>query len=145
MAKLGKKVAICGKNNSISAITRLMEMGIEPYLISSSLLACLAQRLLRINCPECVIHYFASEGELKELGIDEDKKTRLFKGKGCSACFDSGFKGRTGIFELLKIDEDLRSLILQNQSLDTFQAHQVQGRCDDGSGDSQSGYITHRS
>jgi type IV pilus assembly protein PilB len=110
-------------NDSVSAITRLMEMGIEPYLISSSLLVCLAQRLLRLNCPECVIHYFASEGELKELGIDEDKKTRLFKGKGCSGCFDSGFKGRTGIFEILKIDEDLRSLILQNPGVDTFQAH----------------------
>jgi type IV pilus assembly protein PilB len=110
-------------NDSVSAITRMMEMGIEPYLISSSLLACLAQRLLRIVCPECVTHYYASDGELKELGVDEDKKIRLFKGKGCSGCFDSGFKGRTGIFELLNIDEGLRSLILHNPSLDTFQAH----------------------
>jgi type IV pilus assembly protein PilB len=110
-------------NDSVSAITRMMEMGIEPYLISSSLLACLAQRLLRIVCPECVTHYYASDGELKELGVDEDKRIRLFKGKGCRGCFDSGFKGRTGIFELLNIDEGLRSLILHNPSLDTFQAH----------------------
>jgi type IV pilus assembly protein PilB len=110
-------------NDSVSAITRLLEMGVEPYLISSSLLACLAQRLVRTICPECRIHYFAPKPELKELGIDEDKKIRLPRGKGCSGCYDSGFKGRTGIFEHLKMDEGLRSLILQNPSMDTLQAH----------------------
>jgi type IV pilus assembly protein PilB len=110
-------------NDSISAITRMMEMGIEPYLISSSLLACLAQRLVRTICPECKMYYFAPKEEMKELGIDEEKKIRLFKGKGCTACYDSGFKGRLGIFELLKTHESLRSLILQNPSLDTLQAH----------------------
>jgi type IV pilus assembly protein PilB len=110
-------------NDSTSAITRLLEMGVEPYLISSSLLACLAQRLVRTICPECGTHYFAPKRELKELGIDEDKKIRLSRGKGCPACYDSGFKGRTGIYELLKMDEGLRSLILQNPSLDTLREH----------------------
>ena len=110
-------------NDSMSAITRLLEMGLEPYLISSSVLACLAQRLVRSICLKCRIHYFAPKSELKELGIDEDKKIRLSKGKGCSECYDSGFKGRTGIFELLKMDEGLRSLILQNPSMDILQAH----------------------
>ncbi len=110
-------------NDSTSTITRLLEMGIEPYLISSSLLACLGQRLIRSICPKCKINYFVPKLELKELGVDEDKKIRLSRGKGCSDCYDSGFKGRTGIFELLKIDEGLRSLILENPSMDTLQAH----------------------
>ncbi len=99
-------------NDSPSAITRLLEMGVEPYLISSSLLASLAQRLVRIICPECKTQYYAPKGVLKQLGIDENKKVRLFKGKGCHACYDSGFKGRMGLYELLDVDEGLQSLIL---------------------------------
>ncbi|MFH0844666.1 MAG: ATPase, T2SS/T4P/T4SS family, partial [Pseudomonadota bacterium] len=83
-------------NDSPSAITRLLEMGVEPYLISSSLLATLAQRLVRTICPSCKSQYYAPRGVLKELGLDEDKKVRLFRGKGCSDCYDSGFKGRIG-------------------------------------------------
>ncbi len=101
-------------NDSPSAITRLLEMGVEPYLISSSLIACQAQRLVRTICPECKTSYYPSQGELMELGIDQDKKISLSKGKGCSACYDSGFKGRIGIYELLEMDEGLQSLILEN-------------------------------
>jgi type IV pilus assembly protein PilB len=101
-------------NDSPSAITRLLEMGVEPYLISSSLIACQAQRLVRTICPECKTSYYPSQGELMELGIDQDKKIRLSKGMGCSACYDSGFKGRIGIYELLEMDEGLQSLILEN-------------------------------
>lgn len=100
-------------NDSPSAITRLLEMGVEPYLISSSLIACQAQRLVRTICPECKTSYYPSQGELMELGIDQDKKIRLSKGMGCSACYDSGFKGRIGIYELLEMDEGLQSLILE--------------------------------
>ena len=91
-------------NDSPSAITRLLEMGIEPYLISSSLLASLAQRLVRTICSECKSQYYPPKDILKELGCDESKKLRLAKGKGCSSCYDSGFKGRTGIYELFEID-----------------------------------------
>ena len=107
-------------NDSPSAITRLLEMGIEPYLISSSLLASLAQRLVRTNCPECKKDYYPPKEVLSDLGVDEDKQIRLSRGKGCSSCYDSGFKGRTGIYELFEMDEGLQSLILTNPTIDTL-------------------------
>ena len=110
-------------NDSPSAITRLLEMGVEPYLISSSLLASLAQRLVRTICPECKTQYYAPKGILKQLGVDENEKVQLFKGKGCSACYDSGFKGRIGIYELLEADEGLQSLILANPTIDALRRY----------------------
>jgi len=110
-------------NDSPSAITRLLEMGVEPYLISSSLLACLAQRLVRTICPECKTQYYAPKGVLKQLGVDEDKNAMLFKGKGCSACYDSGFKGRIGLFELLEVDQGLQSLILTNPTIESLHGY----------------------
>jgi len=110
-------------NDSPSAITRLLEMGVEPYLISSSLLASLAQRLVRAICPECNTQYYAPKGVLKQLGVDENKNLRLFKGKGCSACYDSGFKGRIGLYELLEADEGLQSLVLDNPTIDALRRY----------------------
>ena len=110
-------------NDSPSVITRLMEMGIEPYLISSSLLACLAQRLVRTICPQCKTSYYSPKSILKELGLDENKQVRFFKGKGCSACYDSGFKGRASIYELLQMDDGLQALILDNPTIDTLQKY----------------------
>ncbi len=110
-------------NDSPSSITRLLEMGVEPYLISSSLMACMAQRLVRTICPECKMDYYAPKEVLAELGIDNGKNIRLAKGKGCSACYDSGFKGRMGLSELLEMDVPLQSLILKNPSIDTLQKH----------------------
>jgi len=110
-------------NDSPSAITRLLEMGVEPYLLSSSLLACMAQRLVRTICPECKTAYYPPGSVLKQLGIDEDKQLRLYKGKGCPECYDSGFKGRTSIHELLVIDQDLQSLILENPNIDAIREH----------------------
>jgi type IV pilus assembly protein PilB len=107
-------------NDSPSAITRLLEMGVEPYLISSSLLACMSQRLVRTICPDCKTDYYASKGVLKELDMDEAKQLRLYKGRGCSACYDSGFKGRTSIHELLKIGQGLQSLILENPTIEAI-------------------------
>lgn len=110
-------------NDSVSAVTRLLEMGAESYLISASLLAVLAQRLLRTICPECRTTHYAAKAVLQELGVEPDKKIRLARGKGCSACYDSGFKGRTGIHELLVMDEKLRSIILNDPTVDALQCH----------------------
>jgi type IV pilus assembly protein PilB len=110
-------------NDSPSAITRLLEMGIEPYLLSSALLASLAQRLVRTICPECKTDYFPPKEVLQGLGLDKKKQTRLSKGKGCSACYDSGFKGRAGIYELFEMDRGLQSLILTNPTIDTLQKY----------------------
>ena len=108
-------------NDAPSAITRLLEMEIASYLISSSLLASLGQRLVRKICPECRTDYYAPKEVLKTLGINENKTLQLFKGKGCTECYDSGFKSRTGIYELLELDQGLQSLILNNPTVDEIQ------------------------
>jgi type IV pilus assembly protein PilB len=105
-------------NDSPSAVTRLLEMGVEPYLVSSAMLACLAQRLVRTICPHCKTTFYPPSDVLKKLGIDENKKMTLQKGKGCPDCYDSGYKGRIGLYELLEFDEDLQSLILTSPTSD---------------------------
>ncbi len=110
-------------NDSASAVTRLLEMGIEPYLISSALLAPLAQRLVRTVCSACKTSYYAPRSVLKDLGLDESKQVSLVKGRGCSVCLDSGFKGRTAIHEILEMDDSLRALILTNPTIDVLQRH----------------------
>ena len=110
-------------NDSPSTITRLLEMGVEPYLLASSLMACLAQRLIRTICPECKTYYYPPKEVLEELGVEEDAVIRLSKGKGCPSCYDSGYKGRMGIIELLEVDEGLQTLILKNPSIDALKSH----------------------
>ncbi|MBW2646185.1 MAG: Flp pilus assembly complex ATPase component TadA [Deltaproteobacteria bacterium] len=110
-------------NDSPSVITRLLEMGVEPYLISSSLLASLAQRLVRTICPECKTSYYAPKEVMQELGSDENEQSRLSRGKGCSDCYDSGFKGRIGTYELLEMDDGLRSLTLNTPTIDALQKY----------------------
>ena len=110
-------------NDSPSTITRLVEMGIEPYLISSSLVASISQRLVRTICPECKTSYFPPKNVLEELGLDATKQIRFSRGKGCSACYDSGYKGRFGVYEILEMDEGMQNLILQNPTVDAIQNH----------------------
>ncbi|MCX5823936.1 MAG: ATPase, T2SS/T4P/T4SS family [Deltaproteobacteria bacterium] len=110
-------------NDSASAVTRLLEMGIEPYLVSSALLAPLAQRLVRTVCSGCKTTYYAPRNVLIDLGLDESKTVSLVKGRGCSVCLDSGFKGRTAIYEILEMDDSLRALILTNPTIDVLQRH----------------------
>jgi type IV pilus assembly protein PilB len=110
-------------NDSPSSITRLLEMGIEPYLLSSSLLASLSQRLVRTICPDCQTAYYASEADMAALSVEADKPIRLYRGEGCRTCYDSGFKGRTGIHELLTMDADLQAMILENPTIDVIRKH----------------------
>ena len=110
-------------NDAASAITRLVEMGIETFLIASALIASLAQRLVRKICPDCRTPYFPPEGVLKELGLDDSKQVRLFRGRGCDACYDSGFKGRIGIHELIAMDQNLQGLILTSSDGDALKSH----------------------
>jgi len=110
-------------NDSPSSITRLLEMDIEPYLLSSSLLASLSQRLVRTICPECKSAYYPTEVEMKALGIDAKKRQKLYRGEGCRACYDSGYKGRTGIHELLTMDTALQAMILENPTIDEIRKH----------------------
>jgi general secretion pathway protein E len=101
-------------NDSASAVTRLIDMGIEPYLISSSVVAIMAQRLLRMICPECKTPYRLDEQTVSQLAENEKASAidgQLYKGLGCKNCLDTGYLGRTGISELLVIDEDVKGLI----------------------------------
>jgi len=102
-------------NDSASAVTRLIDMGIEPYLVCSSVIGIMAQRLVRIICPECKVPYTPSEEELEVFNAQSkyDKKD-LYEGKGCSNCIDTGYVGREGIFELMTIDDELRESIMAN-------------------------------
>jgi type IV pilus assembly protein PilB len=111
-------------NDSASTATRLIDMGIEPYLISSSLAGVIAQRLVRTVCPECKSTYVPSRSLLEEMGWNEEKGIRLVKGKGCPACYDSGYKGRMGIFELMTADAELKSLLLRNPSVEEIREFQ---------------------
>jgi len=101
-------------NDSASAVTRLIDMGIEPYLISSSVIAVMAQRLLRIICPQCKTPY-KPEQEIISLWNEAGKASviegQFHKGLGCENCLQTGYLGRTGIFELLVIDDDVKELI----------------------------------
>ncbi len=96
-------------NDAAGALTRLVDMGVEPFLIASSLLAVLAQRLVRTICPDCKEPYEPEESLLEEFNMPKDQI--FFKGRGCPKCLHSGYRGRTGIFELLLIDSEIRRLL----------------------------------
>ena len=107
-------------NDSPSAITRLVDIGIEPFLISSSLLAVIAQRLVRVLCPECKEPYVPDSTTLNIGLTDEDIKNHtIYRAKGCESCFQTGYRGRVGIFEIMLITDKMQNLILKN--FDSFQ------------------------
>jgi len=103
-------------NDSAGAITRLIEMGIEPFLVSSVLLVSFAQRLIRTICPYCKERYQPSEKLLNFFNFNYSDNLEFYKGKGCINCFGSGFRGRTGIFEILVIDEEIQEMIYYKRS-----------------------------
>jgi general secretion pathway protein E len=100
-------------NDAPAAITRLQDMGVEPYLVSSVLEAVLAQRLVRRICGSCRVYDTPSAADLDALGVTAPAGTRLFRGKGCEECRGTGYRGRMGIYELFPITDDARSLVLR--------------------------------
>ncbi|MBF0492743.1 MAG: type II secretion system ATPase GspE [Deltaproteobacteria bacterium] len=103
-------------NDSASSITRLIDMGIEPFLVASSVLAIIAQRLVRTVCKDCALRYTPSPEELQMIGLkpgDLADKV-LYRAKGCPACMDTGYAGRTGVHEILVMDEEIRALVMKN-------------------------------
>jgi len=103
-------------NDAPSALTRLVDMGIEPYLLSSSVVGVLAQRLVRMICPQCRFGYEPSQQELAELGIAAEslKEGKLYKGRGCQHCFGLGYKGRHGIYELMILSSGIKRKLLES-------------------------------
>ncbi|WP_099610225.1 type II secretion system ATPase GspE [Vibrio fujianensis] len=98
-------------NTAIGAITRLRDMGIEPFLISSSLLGVLAQRLVRTLCPDCKEPYEANKEQKKWFGLGKKESLTLYRAHGCEKCNFKGYRGRTGIHELMLVDDDVQTLI----------------------------------
>jgi len=102
-------------NDSASAVTRLIDMGIEPFLVTSSVIGILAQRLVRNVCNECKEEYQPDTKSLEKIGITPEMSLdrKIFRGKGCQGCLNTGYRGRTGIFELMILDDSIKSLILK--------------------------------
>lgn len=113
-------------NDSASALTRLVDMGVEPFLVGSSLVAVLAQRLVRILCLECREAYTTTDEELREIGVKPPgRPVTLYRAGDCPACSHTGYHGRIGIFELMTIDDEIRALISRNVDSKTIKATAV--------------------
>jgi len=109
-------------NDAVSAVTRLVDMGVEPFLLASSLIGVGAQRLVRKLCLECRKPFAADAAQLRALGLAPTDGT-LYSAQGCAACNRSGYRGRTGIYELLTVDDELRRMIHDRASEQTLRAH----------------------
>lgn len=103
-------------NDAPGALTRLLDMGVEPYLTSSSVVGALAQRLVRTICPKCKESYHPEAQAVKDLAITKAEDLVFYQGKGCKNCWQTGYKGRIALFELLMVNDPIRGLILQRAS-----------------------------
>jgi type IV pilus assembly protein PilB len=103
-------------NDAAGAITRFIDMGIEPFLVSTALLVTFAQRLVRTICPYCKEPYRPSEAALAAWGLDKVENANFQHGRGCFQCLNTGYRGRTGVFEVLANDEMVQDMILKRRS-----------------------------
>jgi type IV pilus assembly protein PilB len=110
-------------NDTLGAVSRLVEMGVEPYLLSSALIGVMAQRLVRRVCQGCRTSYLATPEAAQAYRWRGKGDLRLARGRGCPACYDSGYKGRMGIYELLEVGNDLQRMIVTNTSKEQMTAH----------------------
>jgi general secretion pathway protein E len=119
-------------NDAAGAMTRLADMGVQPFLVASSLVGVLAQRLVRVLCRECKRPYTPTDEELAVAGItprvmkEAGNPSVLYKAQGCPACQNTGYQGRTGIYELMLVDDDVRQLILKNVDSGTIKRAAVE-------------------
>ncbi|HEY2484716.1 MAG TPA: type II secretion system ATPase GspE [Candidatus Binataceae bacterium] len=111
-------------NDSFGAVSRLLDFGIEPFLVSSSILAVLAQRLVRRLCPECREPHSPTEAELARIGLyASHTEKQIYRAKGCRACRNSGYRGRVAIQELMVVDDEIRALVMANSDGATLRRH----------------------
>jgi len=110
-------------NDAASAVTRLIDMGIEPFLVTSSVIAIIAQRLVRVLCPKCKEPSTPDDESLANLGVDKKQLENhvLYRKQGCAACMNTGYRGRTAIFEILILDDLLKRLILKTSDSNQIQ------------------------
>jgi type II secretory ATPase GspE/PulE/Tfp pilus assembly ATPase PilB-like protein len=112
-------------NDAASGVTRLLDIGVEPYLVASSVIAFMGQRLVRVICPHCreedkETPEAFKQVMLEELGLERGEAMKLFWGKGCEECSHTGFSGRTAIHEILPVDDEIRNLILERSTSETI-------------------------
>ena len=114
-------------NDAPSAVTRLIDMGIEPYLITSSVRGVIAQRLVRKICSKCKVSYKPSSLEIKNLGIltKNLKGEKFYRGKGCEACVNTGYQGRTGIYSLMELSQNIQEGILKEEDAESLSLRAV--------------------
>lgn len=129
-AEIGVQSALTGHlvfstlhtNDSATAITRLIDIGVEPFLISSTVIAVIAQRLIRVLCEDCKEAYLPDEDTLKRLGILPDcaEMPAIYRARGCNRCLNSGYRGRLGIYEIMLLNDSLQNMIMK-----THDSHQI--------------------
>lgn len=115
-------------NDAAGAVTRLLDMGVEPYLVASSLVGVIAQRLVRRVCPNCAAPYEPSLEALAAVGITEEDLSHepvLLRGRGCEKCQNTGFKGRQGLYEIILIDESIRRMTVERRSSNDMKNHAI--------------------
>ena len=120
-AQISMRAAITGHvvlstihtNDAVGTIERLEDIGVEPYLIATALRAVISQRLVRRICPKCKKNYEATDEEVRRLGLSTEHKHIFYRGEGCADCFNTGYRGRIGVFEILEITPEIRPLISQ--------------------------------
>lgn len=110
-------------NTAVGAVTRLRDMGVEPYLLSTSLVGLMAQRLVRTLCKHCKAPYSADKVEKETLGVDTDTDLTLYKAVGCHECRNTGYLGRSGIHEIIEIDQTLETMIHDNVAEQAMETH----------------------
>ncbi len=110
-------------NSAVGAVTRLRDMGVEPFLLSSTLIGVLAQRLIRKLCPHCKQPYQPNEVDLENFELDKGEALEIFRAEGCEQCNFQGYIGRTGIYELVLVDEEMRTMIHDGASEQELEAH----------------------
>ena len=122
-------------NSAVGAVTRLQDMGIEPFLLASSLIGLVSQRLVRTLCDDCKVAHNPDSSERELLGLSADEPHEIFRANGCSACKSTGFKGRIGVYELLRVDDGMRQLIhkqVGDLELDLYARKSAHSILDDG-------------
>jgi type IV pilus assembly protein PilB len=111
-------------NDSAGAITRLLDMGVATYKVAAALVGVVAQRLVRNVCPQCKTTYYPPAELLESIRYQGDRRRSFVRGRGCQLCYDTGFRGRTGIYELLAVDQEMRRLIVRDATLTEIRERQ---------------------
>jgi len=107
-------------NDAASSVTRMIDMGIEPFLLSSALVGLIAQRLVRRLCPHCKEAFQPDKNEREILGLKDDEEVTIYRAKGCDECNNTGYKGRIAVYEILTVNREIKELISKNVSSDVI-------------------------